>query len=602
MRFTDRDKTPEALWEKYIRGTGYNSQINLYDTVRVCEDFYAGRQWGMVNAPDIDKPMINIIAQPVDYMVATIVSDDVAISLKPCLPSAQDERYLKGVVTEVERVREQINIQTVNREQVRNAAVDGDACVMFDWDADLGAGAVKGDVVCYDVENTNCLFGNPNERNPQKQPYIQIVMRQYITDVIDEAVENGMDEQEAKTKIKPQADFNQGEIDGETTLVTKLVTYWRDTETETIWYTISTKSCIIKEATDTKLKLYPVAWFSWKRSRRSYHGTSAVAGAVSNQIALNKLLAAKVKMIMSYGWPKIVYDSTRFPDGWDSRLGRNIAVVGNVDGAYAQILPGTGSAAEVSETIDVLKSGTREAMGANDAALGQMRSDNTSALIAMQEANTIPLDLVQRSYYDFQEQIVRIILDLLRVNAGTRYIEIDDETKEQLALQEQALQATPTEPEFDEFGEPVEEPAALPGNLPDELVSPTADNAEFIGTDYDPVNAPEGTMAIDFSKLGDMATQLRVDVGSGAYWSEAISEKTMDNLFAQGAINALQRIERINPKYLPDKTKLIEELKAMQEAQPVTPEGGNPEAMVPSEYNNDVQNGINYIEGLRQSP
>lgn len=606
MKFTERDKTPSALWEKYKTGESYNTRINLYQTVEVCENFYAGKQWEMVDAPDIDKPMINILQQPVNYMVATVVSDDVAISLKPSLPSAKDERYLKAVVKEVERVREQLDDQTINREQMRNAAVDGDACLMYDWDPDIGDGEIKGDIVCYDVENTNCLFGNPNEKNPQKQPYIQIVMRQYVTDVIDEAVENGMDEEEAKTKIKPQADPNQGEIDGENTLVTKLLTYWRDTKTDTIWYIISTENCIIKDAVDTKLKLYPIAWFSWQRSRRSYHGVSAVAGGINNQIALNKLLAAKVKMIMSYGWPKIVFDATRFPDGWDSRIGRNIKVYGNVDGAYAQILPGTGSAAEVSETIEVLKSGTREAMGANDAALGQMRSDNTSALIAMQEANTIPLDLVQRGYFNFQEQKIRIILDLLRVNAGTRYIELDDETVTQIQQTQDAAQmptGLPPEEDMGMGGDTMPDLGGLMANqgaLPEQLVNPAVDSADYIGTDFDPANAPDGTMAVDFSKLGDMATRLKVDVGSGAFWSEAISERTMDNLYERGAINAIQRIERIDPKYLPDKAKLLEELTTQQPAVPQEA-SGNADRIVPDKLNNKVQKGIDYIEGLRPS-
>jgi hypothetical protein len=611
MIFSKQDMTPEALWGKYQKGVSYNERINLYRTVEVCENFYAGRQWEEVDAPDIDKPMINIISQPVNYMVATIVSDDVAISLKPCLPSEEDERYLKAVVTEVERVREQIDSQTVNREQARNAAIDGDACLMFDWDSELTDAYATGDVVCYDVENTNCLFGNPNERNPQKQPYIIIVMRQYLDDVIDEAVENGMDRDEAREKIKPSSDSNQGEIDGEDTLVTKILTYWRDTKTETIHYIISTERCIIKGDTDLKLKLYPIAWFSWQKSRRSYHGISAVAQSIPNQIALNKLLAAKVRIIMSLGFPKIVYDRTRFPKGWNSRLGQAVEVQGNVEGAYAQVIPGTGSSAEVSETIEVLKSGTREAMGANDAALGQMKSDNTSALIAMQEANTIPLDLVQRSYYNFQEQIIRIILDLLRVNAGTRYIELDDETKEQLAAQDAAMAAmqNPETATYDDMGmeyntedaEGMDMDAAVnaASQLPDKLFSPVTDSADTIGTEVDVGDASEGTMAVDFSKLGDMALRLRVDVGSGAYWSEAISEKTMDNLFAQGALNAIQRVERINPKYLPDKTKLLEEMRAAQEAQEAQAAAYSDEETVPEELNNSIQKGKQYIEGLR---
>ena len=74
----------------------------------------------------------------------------------------------------------------------------------------------------------------------------------------------------------------------------------------------------------------------------------------------------------------------------------------------------------------------------------------------------------------------------------------------------------------------------------------------------------------------------------------------MDNLFAQGALNAIQRVERINPKYLPDKTKLLEEMRAAQEAaQEAQAAAYSDEETVPEELNNAAQKGKQYIEGLR---
>ena len=114
---------PRALWELYESGRTYNSQINLYNTVEINEAFYLGDQWHGLNAPDIDKPVFNQIRQTINYNVATIVSDDVSIALSPSIPSSEDERYLNCVAKEVDRVREQMDMETAR------------ACVMQPWTA-----------------------------------------------------------------------------------------------------------------------------------------------------------------------------------------------------------------------------------------------------------------------------------------------------------------------------------------------------------------------------------------------------------------------------------------------------------------------------------
>ena len=602
MRLNSTD--PNELWKHYAEGSQYNSQINLYRTVEVNEQFYAGDQWHGLNAPNIDKPIINVIRQPINYMAATIVSDDVVIDLTPCLPSAEDERYLDAVKSEVERVREQIDMETISRDSVRNAAIDADACLFLYWDGRVKTGQkMDGDVRAHLVDNTNVIFGNPTERDPQRQPFIQIVMRDYIEDVIDEAVENGMSEERAREIIKPDEEDYAVSNRIFDKLVTKLMTFFK--KDGTVHCIISTRRAIIRKDWDTGLTLFPVAWFNWQRSRNSYHGVSIVTEMVPTQIYINKMVANYLRCTALYAWPKIVYNKAQFPNGWNNQIGANIAVNGNPNDAYAAIFPGTGATMDVTNALDWIMGRLKEASGANDASLGQINSDNTSAIIAAQEANTVPLDLVQRGFYAYQEQIVRIIIDLLRANAGTRYIALSDEE-----LAQQQAQEIPMTDTYDDMGMGydvdggMDMMGAMP-QLPDEISSPVVDSADSIGTPMDIANAPEGTKPIDFSRLGDIAWNLKVSVGAGSYFSEAIRSTTLSNLVQMGLMDALQYYKRIPDKYVPNKQEIIDELTEQQAYQQQMPMDGMGGAYPPEEGDPEIgdsmpiQQAKNYIQGMR---
>lgn len=605
MRIDTKDS--RALWALYSEGGTYNNRINLYRTVDTNEAFYAGDQWRGLNAPDIDKPIVNIIRQPINYMAATIVADDVAIDLSPSIPNAEDERYLESVKNEVERIREQNDQETLSRECIRNAAVDGDTCLYHYWDTTVKTGQNSdGDVRMHLIENTNCIFGNPANRDPQAQPYIIIVMRDYIEDVIDEAVSNGMSEEDARDNIKPDTGYAETDQTFDK-LVTKLLTFFR--KDGTIHAVISTAKAIIRDEWDTKLTLYPVSWFSWQRSRNSYHGVSIVTELVPTQIYVNKMVANYLRCTSMYAWPKIIYNRARFPKGWNNKVGVNIEVDGNPSDAYAAIFPGTGASADVANVLDWIMSRTKEASGANDAALGQMKSDNTSAIIAMQEANTVPLDLVQRGFYAFQEQSIRITLDMLRAYAGTRYVELTpDEVAEKNAL------AQPATNTYNDMGigyetAPTDEEAMMGAyaDLPNELSSPVVDTADTIGTEMDVANAPEGTKPIDFSKLGDIAWNLKVSVGAGSYFSEALRNTTLSNLVQMGLLDAIDYYKRIPDKFVPNKQELIDKLEEQQAMAPQTGNSYGGGELTAEEGTPDIGESMpikqakNYIQGMRPS-
>ena len=76
-------------------------------------------------------------------------------------------------------------------------AIAGDAFLYF-YEKD-------GEVVCEQVDTTNVYFGNENERDLQKQPYIVIAFRQTVEQVRREAKQNGVPE-DLLRQIVPDSD------------------------------------------------------------------------------------------------------------------------------------------------------------------------------------------------------------------------------------------------------------------------------------------------------------------------------------------------------------------------------------------------------------
>ena len=169
----------------------FNNKIKLAETVSVNENFFIGKQWEGVQSNGLPTPTMNMLKQIVLHQVANITSDNLAMRAIPLSAYANDKRLemmTEIVSAEFEGLFERNAIVTNVREMMRNAAVDGDGCLFTSWDdsIDLGNG-VKGDIVTEVVENTRIIFGNPNDRRVQKQPYIIVWRRRPVKEVRERA-------------------------------------------------------------------------------------------------------------------------------------------------------------------------------------------------------------------------------------------------------------------------------------------------------------------------------------------------------------------------------------------------------------------------------
>lgn len=509
---------PSEIWDQYQRGRRYKEAIDLYENVRLNENFYLGKQWEGLNAPDLPKPVLNFLKRVVTYVIATISSDDIAVSISPHESTQDKEMAARAVSRQIEKVIENTKFKTHLRQRIRDSAVDGDACLYFRWDDTIETGQeANGDIVVEPIDNINVIFGNAYSRDVQAQPYIILCQRKKVKELKREGKALGMSEEDIQ-QIQADTDEYQREKGDDANLCTRLIKMWK--EDGKVWFTVTTEKVTMKKATKTEMTLYPVAWMSWDEVKSSYHGQALLTGLIPNQIEVNRLFACYVRSVSMNAFPKIVYDSDKIKK-WTNKAGEAIASKGSGVGRvqdYVMAIRGGDVSYQVMEVIDKIITMTRDFMGASDAALGNVKPDNTSAIIAVQQASAMPLELQRMNTYQFVEDSVRIMMDMMRAYYDVRTVMLDE-----------AIRQTIT----DEFGNPVDEVFTK--------------------------------IQLDFGTLDTINYDTNVDVGASSYWSELMQVQTMDNLFSKGIItDIITYLESIPAKYLKNKDKIIAAVKQQQ--------------------------------------
>lgn len=523
--------------KQFGRGLDFNRQIGLNETVEKNENFFIGRQWEGVQANGLPTPVFNFLKRVALHQVANIVSDNISLNSTPLAAAPNDrevERLSNIINAEFAALMEHNRIPNLTREYMRNAAVDGDGATYSWWDPDVKVGEdVKGTIRTEVIENTRMLFGNPNSRDVQSQPWIIIFRRDFVDAVKEYAEDHDAPRSEIE-KIKADDDENNSRmesyVDNRCTVILRLR---KDRKTKTVWAAEVTKDAVVRKEWDLGIRLYPVTWIPWDYVQDSYHGQSLITGLIPNQIYVNKMFAMVMISTMTTAYPKVIYDKTRIP-GWTSQVGAAIGVNGGDMNSAVKIVDPAQVSPQISQFVELAINYTQTFTGATAAALGDTRPDNTSAIIALQRAASIPSEITKQNLYQSIEDLGRIYLEFMAEYYGTRPVDA-------------------------KMSDMVEDPEML----------------QFAGVAGDKTVVTE----FDFSQLKDVPMLMRLDVGASAYWSEIASTQTLDNLLMQGKIDILDYLERIPEGYISKREELMQKYQALLNPapQPEMPEGGDME-------------------------
>lgn len=615
------DKT--WAWQLYELGRNYNEELrpNQYRVVETNTEFFIGNQWlHLPNTPamrGLPRPTFNILKRVASLFIASLTSTGTTLRFEPLAyydgsniaDPGSDAASFANAMTET--LLEKFKFDYRVRDALYDGAVMGDFCAHMYYDPDElpygGAfGSHRGEIKFELVDGINVMFGNPNDRRVQEQPYILIVGRDTVENLRWEAkrfranrkiyksgkvadVPNDM----LDVAIMPDTEYEWmpgvggkteitsvgGDNDGAGkalyvilyTKVNKVVDrkdkdgnlvyedvldsdgnpeYETDENGETllgtdgepvvrrrvakevvtsVHVTKSTRTQFIYEDVDTGLDLYPIAWGNWEHQKNQYHGRALVTGLIPNQIFINSMFATAFRHMQLAAFPKTVYNADLI-SRWDNEVGQAIGVHGLQPGqAISQVAyninPGDMSN-QIFTVIDKAMAYTKECLGATDAQMGNVKPDNTSALMVLQTNAEVPLENIRSNLYEWVEDIGLILLDMMGTYYGTRPVV--------------------REREFDE-------PVMGPGGTPE----------------LDPMTGQMKIQTIvrkvveefDFSQLKYIGLNLNVNVGATTYYSEIAMTQTLDNLRKDGTLDVIQYLERLPEKLIPKKQELIDELK-----------------------------------------
>ena len=503
--------TPERVGKEYSAGISFNSGIDLYDCVETNENFFIGKQWEGVQSNGLPTPVFNFLKRVVLFSVANISTDNLKLWARAMSSSGERNTQTLELVADIlndqfASIFEHNSIGGRIREFTRNAAVDGDGCMYTYWDDTAETGqASKGAIRTEVLMNTQVLFGNPNNRDVQSQPYIILERRMLLSEARKRAKRYGKDPDEIQPDNKDCGNNYMDSMSGSGNKVTVLLRLWKDDETGTVHAYECTRQAEIRGDLDLGIKLYPLTWMNWDYVQDCYHGQAMITGLLPNQIFVNKLFAMSMISLMTLAYPKVVYDSTKVAK-WTNKIGGAIPVNGSVEGV-AKIIDPASISPQISQFIDIAISYTQKFLGASDVALGDTRPDNTSAIIALQRAAATPMELTKQNLLQSIEDLGRIYMEFMGEYYGERYVEISN----------------------------------------------PYDNSKLV-------------VPFDFSILKEIPFTIGLDAGAASYWSEIAAMQTLDNLLMQGKISTVEYLKRLPAGQITDKEALIQALQQQERA------------------------------------
>ena len=639
-----KENNKTRAWELYELGRNYNERLtpNQYNLVETNTEFFIGNQWlRLPNTPamrGLPKPVFNILKRVASLFIASLTSTGTAIHFEPLAyydgnnmadPNHDAAEFANA---EVASLLEKFKFDYRLRDALFDGAQVGDYCAHFFFDPDRmpygGAfGSYRGEIEMELLDGINVMFGNPNDRRVQTQPYILIVGRDtvehlrweaerfqknrkqfYKSGTANEQTGEMLDSQfqmdyenDRMTGVGGKVEITESEEGTGKALYVYLYTkvsreedmvgedgepIYEDVLDEngeqvyetrgddeplldedgnpipkrrpskrivtTVHVTKATRSAVIFEDVDTGLSLYPIAWGNWEKQKNQYHGRALVTGLIPNQIFINSMFATAMRHMQLMAFPKSVYNADLISK-WDNEIGQAIAVHGLQPGQgipqVASYLRPADMSNQIFTLIDKVMAYTKECLGATDVQMGNVKPDNTSAIMVMQTQSEVPLENIRANLYEWVEDVGQILLDMMGTYYGKRPVVVEHEFEEIVE---------------DSTGAPVIDP--MTGQMKTQ---------KFVR---------KAVEEFDFSQFKNLWFNLRVDVGATTYFSEIAMTQTLDNLRKDGTLDLIQYLERIPDKLIPKKQQLIDELRgriaegaqANAAAGAAIPEAGSP--------------------------
>ena len=420
-----------TAWQEYQNGIEFKRRIDYYNTVDENYRYFQGDQWGDTQSEGLPTPVFNVIRPVLRYKISTIMQNDTKIMFNAENSVDKDYPYLSEVAELLsqysETLWEKLKMDFNNERLLQEGAVTGNGFSYFYTDDD-------GEICVELIDGTNVYPSNPNLPSVERQKYITIAFRRSCEEVRAEAKKFGFKELDL---ISPDEDRNEiagdeGKVEiRDSDMCIVLLKMWRDPKTDTIHYSKSTRSCEYIKDVDMKIRRYPLAMFTWENRKNCFFGLSDVTGLIPNQDYINTIAAMIMASTTFTSFPKMVYNED-YVDNPNNQVGVAIGVNGSnmpINDVISYISPQSASA-DVFNMFDRTIELTKELMGANENALGNVDVSTTSgkAILAAMEQSSMPLESIKRRFYNYLEDVALIWAELWRCTcSAAKAVTVKDE-------------------------------------------------------------------------------------------------------------------------------------------------------------------------------
>ena len=384
--------------------------------------FYNGDQWQGLVVKGIEPVQLNFIKTVVKYKIGNINSNLWAANFSSENFENKEfrkvaERTCEMLNKKASKVWERDGLDLKIRKVTKDAAINDEGIMYVHYD-------VENQTPVNEILNKNDVyFGNENDSDIQRQPYIIIKQRRSVIEVQQMAEAEGISKEKLDYIVGDQDYWEEAgesakyEKDCMCTVITKMYK-----ENGTVHFARATKYLEIKKDTDTGLSLYPIAHMVWEEKEGSARGEGEVRQLIPNQIEVNKTIMRRLITVKQTAYPQKVVNTDKImnPSAVDEVGGvlktKGGMTVDDVRNVFATIPPAQMSA-DVEKVQNELIQLSRELAGAGDIATGDVNPESASgkAILAVQQAAQQPLVEQLSELKTFIEDLVRIWLDMFIV-------------------------------------------------------------------------------------------------------------------------------------------------------------------------------------------
>lgn len=407
------------IWQLYSEAQSYARLIGMYSDTDRNFRMYNGNQWEGVKVKDVELVQLNFIKPIVKFKVGTINQNLWAINFSA--ENFENPEFMPTAVKVCEllnkkaaKIWERNNMDYYIRVLSKIAAINDEAVAYFYYDK-------KENMPILEVLAKNDIYyGNENDDNIEKQPYIIIKQRMPVINARDLAAKYQVPSDQINLIV---GDMETSEESGESakyekddmvTVLTKL--YKKDGK---LYYSKATRFVELKKETNTLLELYPVAHLPWEPKEGSARGEGEVRNLIPNQLEVNKTLMRRALVTKNTAYPQkaVNVENLQNPDainkvgGILKFKGKEVSDINKVFSISNPAQMSTDVKQLQQDLIDI----TRALAGASESATGEVKPDEASgkAILAVQQASQLPLVEQIGTLKNFVESIARIWLNMI---------------------------------------------------------------------------------------------------------------------------------------------------------------------------------------------